>query len=293
MNIISVIVLFNPDKSVLFANLNLLSTYSSKIFLVDNTPTPCSNPGEFSPFSNVTYKAFSENKGIAFAQNYAMSLIQPSTKDHILLLDQDSSVTTSLLNAYIDLSVYFNSISLDEYVIGPTSYDERTGNLHKRVKSIPFKADNYTLISSPTIQSSGSFFPAKILRYSPLFKSELFIDYVDWTFCFYLSSVGVPIYQILDVCMGHTLGTGTFILPILKNPIFNISTPFRYFYQVRNIFILFKYSFISKKFIFRLFIFQLLRVTLTLIFCKNKTRTLNYAFQGLITGFHSLIQNKK
>lgn len=284
MNIAVVIVLFNPDLKYLSATLSTLKKYCTRIILVDNSSFSSLSLDYINSFSSCSYHPLHSNMGIAHAQNIGMQLIDRTQFSHILLLDQDSIVTPSLFTAYNNIAQTFFEAGVLEYIVGPSTFDLYTSQMHKRKSSEIRTYCNYSLVNVPHVQSSGSLFPISILKYSPLFDSSLFIDYVDWSFCFKMAKQNISIFQILDVCLGHRLGKGPFLLPILNIPVFNISAPMRYFYQVRNIFYLYSGNVISFSLFFKLLAHQTVRILLTIIFCKDKLKVLRSSLNGLFAG---------
>ena len=95
-DIVAVVVLFNPDQKV-YENIKKYIGLVDQIILVDNSTN--NNKDFFKNINNCKYIPLFDNKGIAYALNEG---VKASDQTYVLTMDQDSSVSPSLIEAYID-----------------------------------------------------------------------------------------------------------------------------------------------------------------------------------------------
>ncbi|KAA8368000.1 glycosyltransferase [Leuconostoc carnosum] len=222
-SIYTIVVTFNPEIGDLFDNLNEFCDGVEKILLVDNSDNSLiSNQlsDKCKEYNNIIYLPTEDNNGIGAAQNDALRyLINNKCDDDDLLLffDQDSYIEKEqVLNLAKHL---FREKNKNQSVVmlgaTTTSSDSEVGT-----------AVASHIISSGSIVSLGDF---KKIGY---FDEELFIDFIDFAWCWKAKSLGFKVMVDHDVFLHHQT-TGQ-----LKT-IFGrgIDNPNRLYYVYRNVII--------------------------------------------------------
>lgn len=222
-NIGIIIVLFHPPK------LNYIDlTYNSNIsiILVDNTPDINLNLSK----GNVYYIPLKQNKGIATAQNIGINKAESLGCSYIVFFDQDSIIEKSyvdnIVREYQRISSRINNL----FLLGPTVYNNRTGEEYKSKIHIDKRVD-FDFISRREIISSGSCTEISKIKEIGKLKDNLFIDFVDFEWCWRANYLGFVSGITPNVKLQHLVGQSEFkMLGFLVI----ISSPIRYFYQYRN-----------------------------------------------------------
>ena len=171
-----------------------------------------------------------ENKGIAEAQNIGITTLMndPAVK-YIVFLDQDSRLRPDYPDAIAheyEMLIPHHKIAL----LGPSVENVETGKKFRPIlhENVPTKEG---FIRRREIISSGSCTSVACLSDVGLNDSSLFIDYVDFEWCWRAASKGYVCGITNKLCIHHHVGNKTIDL---FGYIIIISAPHRYFYQYRN-----------------------------------------------------------
>lgn len=272
MNIVAVIVTYNPNIDCLRVLLDNLNNSCVSIIIVDNYST--NEAFKNTAFkSNVELLSLSKNQGIAFAQNVGIEKAIKIDADYILFFDQDSNVS----NHFVDdlMSDYRKIYATHDKIaaIGPRFIDENKGfyfpalrfNKHGLIDKISVENIS-TPIEVSFLISSGTLISVEALKDIGLMKEEFFIDFVDTEWCFRAISMGYKIYMSEQAVMKHSIGDDT-----LK--IYNFNIPvhsgFRRYYRVRNLFFMWKMPYIPKILVAKLMVTNFL-IQVLLFLLKDK-----------------------
>lgn len=171
-----------------------------------------------------------DNKGIAEAQNQGLqSLLGQKGITHVVFLDQDSRVADDYPFAIaheFDRTAQAQRLA----ILGPSVENAETG---KEYRSVIHK-DHVTdvdFIPRREIISSGSCTTIDCIKNIGLNDSRLFIDYVDFEWCWRANSKGYVCGITPQLSISHHVGRKTISL---FGYLIIISAPGRYFYQFRN-----------------------------------------------------------
>ena len=226
LNVAVVIVLYNPDGEET-ANVRRLSEAYPGV-IVDNSAKPAFSGKSL---GRMHYVALRENAGIAKAQNVGTRYILRHTEaTHVVFLDQDSTVLTSYPQ---DIANCFEKIKKDFprlAFLGPATENKETGREYKSVihKDHALSTD---FIPRRELISSGGCATREVLQEVGLNDERLFIDYVDFEWCWRAASKGYICGFTPSVTIRHMVGQKT--IYVCGYTII-VSAPFRYYYQFRN-----------------------------------------------------------
>ena len=184
MNLSIVVVLYNAlPKDYVF------DVKQYNVIIIDNTP----NRDLIIEGDNITYLPLNDNMGIAKALNEGFEIAKRLGSDYILTMDQDSSLPTNMIQEYMNFIEGRNEkIGLVAPLINMYNGE------NKQV------SDTYVKIDEAI--TSGSLIPLQAYNEVGGFKEEMFIDGVDFEFCWNLKRHGYSIYQLNNVLMQHQLG---------------------------------------------------------------------------------------
>jgi rhamnosyltransferase len=225
-NIAVVIVFYNPSEADIRQAEMLSSEYLGVI--VDNSIKPCTN---YSKIGLMNYICNHHNVGIAKAQNRAIRQIcEDRDIKYIVFLDQDSRVALSYPKEIVKefticLSSYPSLALLGPTVIKKTDNDAYSSVFHS------YSNDINGFSKRTAVISSGCCISREALDKVGLFDNNMFIDYVDYEWCWRAQSVGLICGITNKLIIKHKVGVRE--LSIGKYKVI-VSAPFRYYYQYRN-----------------------------------------------------------
>jgi rhamnosyltransferase len=233
--IMAIIVTYNPQIDQLEKTINSIRKQVFCCIIVDNSEKKLTLPD----FDNVIAIYLGRNCGIAYAQNRGIEkALQIKTK-FIILSDQDTvfpdDYVSKNIRAYKGLEnyklaalapVFFNCTKKTQSPVMLTKFSYTTNFCSRYIKTAH-------------AISSGTFILADCLERIGGMNEKLFIDYVDFEWCWRAVKLGYKIITISDLIIEHQLGDSA-------RKIFNMNVTlrkdFRYFYMIRNAFFLVFYS---------------------------------------------------
>lgn len=212
-----VAVLYNPNK-IHIGNIEALAaTYA--VVAVDNSEKEVD-------VKNAHYISLHSNRGIAAAQNVGIKWAKENRYEHVLLLDQDSKVDEGFVR-----NLYKDYLTIEEKnpkvgFIGPVFVDEESSQEYKN-----YTDRNKAYNKTDALIASGCLISMECLEAVGGMDESLFIDLVDFEWCWRAGSKGYNGYMTRNVTMTHSIGKEYhnwhgFVL--------GVSAPFRYYYQYRN-----------------------------------------------------------
>ena len=185
----AVIVLFHPDTDRLLLNINAIAHQVDKLILVDNADSK----SEFSDIivkHNIEYISDHGNKGIAYALNRAMEYCCKNGFEWLLTLDQDSVCPEEMIKTYekyIDDDVAIISCAINYNNLELIKSDEEYDYIDKCI-------------------TSAAFTNVEICRSLGGFDEQMFIDRVDYEYCYRVTKAGYKILRVNTIVLDHILG---------------------------------------------------------------------------------------
>ncbi|AYA63591.1 glycosyltransferase family 2 protein [Alteromonas sp. RKMC-009] len=231
-----VIILFHPDTSHLSRMLETLIDSGYRVVLVDNSPHEL----KLALPQEVVYLHYPQNIGIAAAQNRGLSHLAGQQFSHAVLFDQDSAVTPALMEGlcagFVEAQAHFGKVA----AVGPQIICEFYNQPVKpKVQQAVDVRDG--LASVKQIIASGMMLSLSELETIGHKEESLFIDGVDHEWCWRARDKGFSVVKLTDVTMLHKQGDGRHkVLGIT----FKRGAPVRLYYQVRNVLILSRRSYV-------------------------------------------------
>lgn len=283
MRLGAIVVLFEPDLLVVSKELKGLSEQVDQLLFVDNSERD--NSSVLSSFPNAIYIPMGENKGIAAAQNRGIVYFMEQQYDFVFFSDQDSCIPNgfvkSLYDAYIRLSANYNLAA-----IGPIPLNKHTKkpyfNKTYIKNELTDKNVKFWLVDS--VMSSCSMAALSNFNEVGLFEEELFIDGVDdewgWRASVFYNKVNVivPHLEIL-----HELGNYKSVFGMNLN----ISSPFRLYFQIRNLIWLSKRNYSPQKWKRNNLFKMVVKIFVYPIFFRPRLKYLNNIIRGVKDGILS------
>ncbi|MFB6609584.1 glycosyltransferase [Agromyces sp. NPDC056379] len=226
---IVVVSAFRPDDGLRRNLVQLMDAYSV-IVIDDGSGSEYDDVFERLAGRNTVVHRLDRNSGIARALNVGVRAALADAADYVLMLDQDSAVEPALVDELIaahrraTTADYTPGFAVPEYFAG--------------VRQVFREQADGTLTTRHAIQS-GMLVPRVTFERVGLLREDLFIDLVDTEFELRCSCAGMDGVAAPGTAMQHRLGTAyrrpgiLGRLPFIPDEL-TLSTPFRYYYRVRN-----------------------------------------------------------
>jgi rhamnosyltransferase len=286
MSYASIVIWYNPlqlGKDVAKKNIQTYSSFFKKVYIIDNSPDDNSKTADQIPHSR--YIPNFANLGIAKALNLGCEAAVNDGYTWAMTMDQDSSWESNELSTYLDEVKKINQT--DNLVSGfspMTIHQKETRsvlgtfkhNLFKRRKAssaVAKKDFEYT----DRVISSGNIINLDIWESIGKFNEDLFINDVDYEFCYRMIKNDHKIVKINTCKMYHVDGEPrrTFF------PHAFLYHKERIYYFVRNkYYILKNYPQFAKKYKYRKAIKKVLFEKLIFLEFED----LKYAIMGIVDG---------
>lgn len=220
-----IIIFYNPTTEDILHVKSIANNFNGVI--VDNSENAYTSDNKI---GNMHYVCNKTNKGIAEAQNIGINIMMNEDMDYFVFLDQDSRTTIEypkeITNAFISAKRDFPNLAL----LGPRVLRKKNG---EEYKSIIHKDNlsNTNFIQRRDVISSGCCISYEALKTVGLNDVSLFIDYVDYEWCWRAASKNLICGISPLVCIYHKVGQKELRF---GRQVVIVSKPFRYFYQYRN-----------------------------------------------------------
>lgn len=238
----AVIVSYFPDVAALARNIEALTPQIAHIVLVDNGSAPrlVSAMSALTNLGSITLISFSENHGIAAAQNAGIAHIQAMGLEYIVLFDQDSQAAPDMVEELLNAYDTHTAKGMRVAAAGALTIDARTGSVgkfavfsHGRIvqRSCANESD---VVLADTLIASGCLMPMSALKEIGMMNSDYFIDNVDTEWCIrarlnHWQLLGVPKAKLF-----HNLGDRTVRVWAGRWRNVFVHTPLRDYYIARN-----------------------------------------------------------
>lgn len=201
MKVDCIIVAYNPDIEFLNAEIVSLKDVINRIYVVNNSSYKLDG---LEQAVNLQVIDLLKNGGIAKAQNVAVrEILERGETDYILFFDQDSILPDNYLS---EMLASIRKVNKDKVALyGPTIYNRANQENYKRSHLSELSTDGSYSIVSENI-SSGSLVPTHVFETVGLMEESLFLDFVDFEWCWRARSKGYDIVQLHDVTLNHQVG---------------------------------------------------------------------------------------
>lgn len=269
--IATVIVLYNPDLDRLYENINAVIRQTDCVILVDNNSSNIEQIKKmYSSNSKIHFIFNDKNEGIAKALNQGIELCSEGY-EWVLTLDQDSVVPDTMIFEY---KKYLSLKNVG--ILTPLICDR-----NQKIKYNPKSEYEYL----DRCITSGSLTNIAVWDKCGKFDERMFIDVVDFEYCYRITWAGYKIIRINSVQLLHECGKIREIR-ILGYPIkiFNHSA-LRKYYFARN------WAYVKKKHSKKIPIIFIVKQYIVLIgkillFENRKFFKIKAVIQGLIDGLN-------
>lgn len=272
IKIAAVIVLYNPDINRLEENISAVIGQIDMLVLVDNGSNNIQKvEKKYAGNAAIHIIKNSKNQGIAKALNQGICLCSQECK-WVLTLDQDSVVPENLMSEY---KKYINKDKIG--ILTPFVHDRHEKYYKKEIKE--FEKVEMCI-------TSGALINTQVWKELGGYDEKMFIDIVDFEFCYRVIWAGYYILRVNKVELLHECGSIRQInVGVRKIIIYNHSAQRKYYFARNWIYIYKKYSNkIALSFVVKQYIVLFIKV---LLFEKHKTQKLIAIMRGINDGAHA------
>ncbi|WP_066055779.1 glycosyltransferase family 2 protein [Robertmurraya korlensis] len=277
----AVLVSYNPDLKELKSNLLLIINQVEKLFVVDNSERPLNIDEITNISSKIEWISVGRNKGIGAAQNLGIQSALKENFDSILILDQDSTPPQNMVEGLVTGISDLKGQGKNPACIGPEVYNKNTKEAYTPLLNKGVSFDSI-YIEKDSMISSGTLIPTDAIREIGLMEEGLFIDLVDFEWCWRAKEIGYKCYVTKNVRMGHMVGQKN--ITIMGVYTLLVPSPIRHYYQFRNTILLMKRSYVPTYWKFRTVIERAIDMIAYPLFIYPRSNRLRYILKGLLDG---------
>lgn len=265
------VILYNPDDSVL-ENIKTYIDFLDCLFVVNNGGGEQFFAVLQKEYSNVHIIEENENMGIAHPLNQVLALCD-GKYDFLMTMDQDSRYTPDSMAKYkgqVDTFDWSTTLGIAPSRIAPEQEipDDEDVQWQKTIRVI----------------TSGNIIRVKNAIQIGGFNEDLFIDEVDYDFCYRGGEHKFDVYKctsgiVLKHSVGHELA-----VTILGHTFKTMNHgPMRKYYIVRNRLYIFKrFSYLDRSWFFKHYLLNTIKYIVKVgLFEKQKYTKLRFCFKGI------------
>ena len=240
MKLGALIVLYNPTNEQIKNCINT-SNYFDKLVVIDNSENEITY---IEDTDKIQYMKMNENVGLAKALNIGFAKLNELGFKWGGYLDQDTFIDETFREKYLDKLEYNNDVG----VYTPQYLIDR--------KKDPILTDSFDQVV--WTMTSASIFNVEIMKKINFFDERYFLDVVDYEYCLKCNKKDYKVMRYNGYAVRHNPGiTNTTKLFKYK---YGYMSPIRYYYQIRNLKLL--YSEYKYKKIKLILLYKFLKVIL-------------------------------
>lgn len=216
------IVTYNPDIETFKKNLSAITGQVGIVVIVDNASANTVEIKQIAIGMGAEVICNARNEGIAKALNQLMEFGKNNSFGWMLSLDQDSICPPD----YCEKMREIIKIVPNPGIVAPTIVDKTVGIVgHHPTREFQ---DVRTCITS------GAFVKIDVWEQVGKYDESMFIDSVDFEFCYRVRKHGYQVVQVRDIALSHKLGECEMRWFLLWKVRINNHSAFRKYYIARN-----------------------------------------------------------
>lgn len=285
----AVIVSYNPEPQHLLGLLEKLRLQTQMIVVVDNASKNRIGPQIMALGAH--HLQLEQNFGLASGFNRGIAWGLQQGASHIVLFDQDSLPTPSMLRQMLFAEQQILRQGLPLAALGPAYIDVKTHAVgavigpERWFSKRKYKPDFEMLIEAGYLISSGQMIRASVLQEVGLMREDLFIDAVDIEWCLRARHLGLRSFVVADAMMQHNLGDASIKI---GNTGLALHGPLRHYYIIRNALLLCRSKEIPWQWKLTDIFKTLRRLFAYAIFCTPRAQHLQWMARGLWDGLRGV-----
>lgn len=236
-----VLVTYHPNPDTLAKALRSLCPQVDHVHIVDNTPSGSADSAiaealDSAGQANATVRKLGSNRGIGYAQNFGIKCAQERGCEFVMLSDQDTVFPSDCVKVLLGAIERLEQQGAKIAAIGPSYVDSHLSDQRPYFLGFERGWTSKVQQDSGCVEVSGVIASGKLIRLSTLqeiglMNEDLFIDWVDFEWCWRAIASGYKIIGCFDTVIEHQLGDG---LVRIGRHCFSVRTPTRSYYIARN-----------------------------------------------------------
>ena len=223
MKLLGIVVTYFPDLSDLKNNISSYIDDLDQLIVWDNTPSQNTDHHlqEIKKIdSKITILGNGKNMGIGYALNIAVKWLFENHYDFLITFDQDSYFRSGMLQKYKEIVMGSTDPKIGIFGVNYTSHEK-----------LAYENNEDTLPVTECI-TSGAMYPVTTFRTGLLFDEDLFIDGIDFDFCYKINEqFGLQTVILTNVILNHKIGYSE---NNLRGKISDNYSAFRTYYLIKN-----------------------------------------------------------
>jgi len=269
-----IVVLYNPTTTMINKWIEIVTNNESLNFVfIDNSE----NQSTLISNLKCNYVSLGQNKGIAYAQNIGIKVAIDIDSTFIIFFDQDSTIPDGYSDSIVDEYKRIKRHMPNMVMLGPQTVNADTNKVYKNKEIY----NEYGFCKMPCLISSGTVTCKDAFNEVGLFEEGLFIDYVDFEWCWRAISKGYSCAKTNRVLLPHKVGSKA--LSICGYQII-VSAPIRYFYQYRNFLLLINRAYVPYVWKLKNGIRAIIEFFIVPLITGQTFRTFSYMVKGIYHG---------
>lgn len=193
MKIAAAVILYHPAKDAI-SSIQSYYDHVDKVFVFDNTETNSTIKYDLVKLSKVEFHQDYKNDGVAKRLNEASRMAIDEKFDWLLTMDQDTSFTSDAISNYINCFQRYEG--KEKVAMFGTRFSRKEAQTTNDCSSI----------KAGKLITSGSLVNLSLFETIGEFDERLFIDAVDYDYCFRAQIAGFPIMQFSNIYTLHAVG---------------------------------------------------------------------------------------
>ncbi|RAS26165.1 MULTISPECIES: glycosyltransferase family 2 protein [unclassified Pseudomonas] len=274
-NVSILVTTYNPRVGELEENLKSYLNQAQCIILTDNSDDVVRQREVFAlaaMYPTIVVKQLSRNLGIAAAQNIGLQEARARRSEFVIEMDQDSKLPPDYVSNLMRRFRELTDKGIKVGGIGPLAVRKDSDEVYDGLtRSGDVIEVEYTL-------SSGFLMRFDAIDAVGQKNEDLFIDFVDWEWCWRSRERGYRIFIDTTLEISHMLGDGH--KKILGQSI-GMPSPIRHYYQFRNFIYLLGKSFVPGKWKLKYSVIMLAKLCLIPLCFDRKMKRLSFAITGI------------
>jgi rhamnosyltransferase len=267
----AVMVTYNPDLGEMRHNLAVLLRQADAV-VVDNSTVPAIAAAiRTMKMPGLAVVSNGGNLGVATAQNQGLAQVFAKGYKFALLMDQDSVAPDGMVEALVDIAARLKEENAQVACVGPVAISPR-GN---PVNRLPTAGEACVRVDQTL--SSGMLIPNEAYQRTGGMEDGLFIDLVDYEWCWRAASKGLGTYIAKEVVMPHRLGDKALVESWIRIP-----DPLRHYYQFRNSLRMFGRPYVPATWKAKYLLVLPAKLVLFPIMVPPRLRRLRYILRGIL-----------
>jgi rhamnosyltransferase len=224
----------------------------------------------------ITLIELGENFGVGYALNCGVNYAKSKSVDWILTLDQDSFLDHNMVSKMLS----FRELNSDKAIFSIAPY------ILFSEEDLPH---DYLTIKTPFVITSGHLLSMSIFNEVGYFNDKLFIDGIDFDFCYRLILKNISTYKVSGAFLRHSLGDFKNINFYFLSFNLIVHSPLRRYYLFRNhLYLFFRYFFKLPLQITKKSVFEFILILQILIFEQRKLQNMKMIILGFIDFFRGI-----